>query len=109
MIPKEAFIAIASIMVIGWVFGIVCDKLLTRWTKTRKKLNKTFERRSCDTCRYEYTNPNESPCKECADDDIDLWAPADFYKCDTCRYADLPWRHEPCDSCTGGNRWEMQK
>ena len=33
MIPKEAFIALSLIMFIGWVFGIVCDKLFNAWHK----------------------------------------------------------------------------
>lgn len=34
MIPKEAFVSIASLMVLGWVFGIVCDRMILRWTQS---------------------------------------------------------------------------
>lgn len=28
MIPKEAFIALALVMVSAWAFGIVCDRMI---------------------------------------------------------------------------------
>ena len=108
MINKTAFVALSLIMVVSWAFGIVCDKMLTRWIESLSKPQKTPERRSCDTCKYEYTNPNESPCKECADDDIDRWTPAELTRCSNCRYKDTSWYEEPCDSCTG-DRWEANR
>ena len=73
-----SLLAIASIMVVGWAFGIVCDRLLTRSTKGLSEPSGESERHACDTCKYEDTNPNESPCKECAEDDMDLWEPFDM-------------------------------
>ena len=101
MINKTAFVALSLIMVVSWVFGIVCDKMITRWFNSLYKPQKTPERRSCDTCKYEYT-------KECADDDIDRWTPAELTRCSNCRYKDTSWYEEPCDSCTG-DRWEANR
>lgn len=106
MIPKEAFAAITAVMVVGWAFGVVCDRMLTHWAKTRKKPNKAAERRSCDNCKYEYTNPNESPCKECADDDIDMWTPTYIDRCDSCKHKNTPIDEGPCSDCSCGERWE---
>lgn len=78
MINKTAFVALALIMVVSWAFGAVCDRMITRFTNSLKKPKKGRERRSCGNCLYEYTNPHESPCKECADDDIDRWTPAEW-------------------------------
>lgn len=108
MINKTAFMALSLIMVVSWAFGIVCDKMLTRWFKGLSEPQKTPERRSCDTCKYEYTNPNESPCKECSEDDIDRWTPAYIDKCESCKHKDKSWYEEPCDSCTG-DRWEANR
>ena len=108
MINKTAFVALSLIMVVSWAFGAVCDRMITRWFNSLYKPQKTPERRSCDTCKYEYTNPNESPCKECADDDIDRWTPAELTRCSNCRYKDTSWYEEPCDSCTG-DRWEANR
>ena len=108
MINKTAFMALSLIMVVSWAFGAVCDRMITRWFNSLYKPQKTPERRSCDTCKYEYTNPNESPCKECADDDIDRWTPAELTRCSNCRYKDTSWYEEPCDSCTG-DRWEANR
>ena len=108
MINKTAFVALSLIMVVSWVFGAVCDRMITRWFDSLYKPQKTPERRSCDTCKYEYTNPNETPCKECADDDIDRWTPAELTRCSNCRYKDTSWYEEPCDSCTG-DRWEANR
>lgn len=108
MINKTAFMALSLIMVVSWAFGAVCDRMITRWFKSLYKPQKTPERRSCDTCKYEYTNPNESPCKECADDDIDMWTPAELMRCSNCKHKDKSWYEEPCDSCTG-DRWEANR
>ena len=108
MINKTAFVALSLIMVVSWAFGAVCDRMITRWFNSLYKPQKTPDRRSCDTCKYENTNPNESPCKECADDDIDRWTPAELTRCSNCRYKDTSWYEEPCDSCTG-DRWEANR
>lgn len=76
MINKTAFMALSLIMVVSWAFGIVCDKLLTRWFNSLSESSGEPERHACDTCKYENTNPKESPCKECAEDDMDLWEAA---------------------------------
>lgn len=109
MIPNEALLAIGSVMLVGVVFGYVMHSIVNQDTKQkhRKRLN-TIDRRTCDTCKYEFTNPNESPCKECADDVIDWWTPSDFYKCDTCRYSDLHNSESPCDLCVDGDKWETR-
>ena len=106
MIPKEAFMALSLIMGVSLAFGIVCDRMITRWIKSLSKPHKKPERRSCDNCKYEYTNPHDSPCKECADDDIDMWTPADG--CSSCRHKNKSWYDEPCDTCTG-DMWEAER
>lgn len=72
-----SLLAIASIMVVGWAFGIVCDRLLTRSTKGFSEPSDEPERHACDTCKYDETNPKDYPCCECAEDDMDLWEAAD--------------------------------
>jgi hypothetical protein len=109
MINKTAFVALSLIMVVSWVFGAVCDRMITRWFNSLYKPQKTPERRSCDTCKYEHTNPNESPCKECADDDIDMWQPGYITRCETCKWEGTPWNDEPCYGCSCGDRWEANR
>lgn len=109
MINRTAFMALSLIMVVSWAFGIVCDKMITRWFESLYKPQKTPERRSCDTCKYEYTDPKESPCKECADDDVDMWTPAYIDKCDTCIHKNKTWDEEPCDECACGEKWEANR
>ena len=109
MINRTAFVALLLIMVVSWVFGIVCDKMLTRWLESLSKPQETPERRSCDTCKFEYSNPLESPCKECADDDIDMWQPGYITRCETCKWEDTPWDDEPCYGCSCGDRWEANR
>lgn len=108
MINKTAFVALMLIMVVSWMFGIVCDEMLTRWLESLSEANNTPERRSCDNCKYEYTNPLESPCKECADGEVDYWTPAELTRCSNCKHKDKSWYEEPCDSCTG-DRWEANR
>ena len=79
MINKTAFAALSLIMAVAWAFGIVCDRLLTRWFHSLSEPQDKPERRACDTCKYEYTNPKEYPCNECAEDDMDLWEATDEY------------------------------
>ena len=73
-----SLIAIGSVMALCWVFGIVCDRIFTRWFDSLREPQNEPQRHACDTCKYEDTNPNESPCKECAEDDMDLWEPFDM-------------------------------
>ena len=69
-----SLLAIASIMVLGWLFGIVCDRLITRWSQGHTEPDNETEKRSCDTCRYGKVRPQDEPCCDCLqDDDIDRW------------------------------------
>ena len=80
MINKTAFMALSLIMVVSWGFGIVCDKLLTRWLNGLSDPQDKPERHACDTCKYEDTNPKRFPCNVCAEDDMDLWEASDEYQ-----------------------------
>ena len=74
-----SLLAIASIMVVGWAFGIVCDRLITRWSQGHTEPDNEPEKRSCDTCRYGKVRPQDEPCCDCLqDDDMDLWEPFDM-------------------------------
>ena len=77
MINRTAFMALALIMGVSWSFGIVCDRMLTRWIKSLSEPQSEPERHACDTCKYDETNPKDYPCCECAEDDMDLWEAAD--------------------------------
>ena len=107
MINKTAFMALSLIMVVSLAFGAVCDRMITRWFNSLSKSQETPERRSCDNCKYEYTNPLESPCKDCADGEVDYWTPTDI--CDNCKHKDKSWYDEPCDECSCGDNWEADK
>ena len=79
-----SLLAIASIMVLGWLFGIVCDRLLVRWLE------------------------GHSETTQDGSEDHDRWEgdPEPTRRCDTCKHDDLTWYDEPCDSCCGFSRWE---
>lgn len=75
MIPKSAFIALTTLMLSAWAFGIVCDRLLTGWLQTHAdQHDQDPPRHGCDTCRFSGVDPREEPCLTCVtDDDIDMW------------------------------------
>ena len=102
-----ALLAIASVLAVGSAFGFAMRGVIAREMRS-KKANEKTRVHSCDGCKYEHTNPNESPCKECADDDIDLWTPAHIDKCDSCRHRNRSWLEEPCVECTG-DKWEERR
>jgi hypothetical protein len=84
MIPKEAFLSIAAVMVLGWLFGIVCDRMFIRWAES-------------------HSEPPEYA-------DHDRWEedPEPTRRCDTCKHDGLTLYDEPCDSCCGFSRWEAE-
>lgn len=109
MINRTAFVALSLIMVVSWVFGAVCDRMITRWFNSLSEPSDEPVRHACDTCRYEDTNPTMSPCRECAEDGIDMWEPATLVYCETCKWKSLMWYDEPCDECSCGDNWEADK
>lgn len=78
MIPKEAFWSIAAVMGVFWIFGVVCDRLIIKWTESR-------------------TEPEENPDHERWEED-----PDPTYKCSTCKWEGKSCLEEPCKSCREG-------
>ena len=75
-----SLLAIASIMVLGWLFGIVCDRLLVRWFEGHSEATQdgsedhdrwendpepTEPEHVCDTCKYNEFNEWYEPCLHC--------------------------------------------
>ena len=74
MIPKTAFAALTILTVAAWLFGIVCDRLLTGWLQTHDdQHDQDPPRHGCDTCKFSGVDPREEPCVDCANGDIDRW------------------------------------
>ena len=80
--------AIALLMVVGWAFGIACDRLLIRWSKSHLD---TSEDGSADHDRWE-DDPEPTELE---------------HVCDTCKYNEFNEWYEPCLHC-GKNyeKWE---
>ena len=70
-----SLIAIASVMAVSWAFGVVCDRIFTRWIESLK-------------------TPSDGGSE---DPDIDL------VMCKDCIFRDKTLFEEPCISCTGAN------
>lgn len=74
MIPKEAFWPITAVMVLGWIFGIFCNRLFSAWLQTHDdQHDQDPPRHGCDTCKFSGVDPREEPCVDCANGDIDRW------------------------------------
>lgn len=78
MIPKEAFWSIAAVMGVFWIFGVVCDRLIIKWTESR-------------------TEPEENPDHERWEEDPE---PSIKKSCANCRHVETAWRADPCTKCT---------
>lgn len=103
-----SLIAIGSVLVVGVAFGFVMRGWFNNITKNSENNHKEDDKRSCDNCKFECTNPNEYPCNECADGDIDYWTPSHINKCDTCKHKNKTWFDDPCSHCNG-DKWERIK
>ena len=70
MIPKTAFIAITAVMVLGWLFGIVCDRMFTRWSGSRSEPpeDPDIVRYTCDNCKHKDLSWYDEPCDSCTGD-----------------------------------------
>ena len=91
MIPKEAFIALALVMVSSWAFGIVCDRMFSAWLQG-------------------HTDGTEDDTEDGTEADHDRWEddPEPTNRCDTCRWEKVPpWDEEAhCSACDGYDGWE---
>ena len=79
--------AIALLMVVGWAFGIVCDRLLIRWSKshldTSEDGTEDHDRweddpeptNTCDTCKWDKITVWDAECYHC--NDYDKWEAKD--------------------------------
>ena len=81
-----SLLAIASIMVVGWAFGIVCDRLLVRW----------FE--------------GHSEATQYGSEDHDRWEddPVPTMPCRGCLHEETSMFDEPCLSCIQTSEWEKR-
>ena len=82
-----SLLAIASIMVLGWVFGIVCDRLLVRW---------------CE---------GHSEATQDGSEDHDRWEddPVSTNMCDTCKWDRVPLWNADCYKCNDYDKWEAKE
>lgn len=96
MIPKEAFAAIAAVMVVSCAFGYVLRGI---GEKNRKTDSEWFlNGLSADHDRWE---DDPEPTRNRQDDII--------HDCYTCKYAEETTGDEPCDSCITYTKWERMK
>ena len=81
-----SLLAIASIMVLGWLFGIVCDRLLVRWAQS-------------------HTDGSED-----ATEDHERWEadPVPTMPCRGCLHEETSMFDEPCLSCIQTSEWEKK-
>jgi len=68
MIPKEAFWSITAVMVLGWIFGIVCDRMFTRWAESHSEPPE-----DADHDRWEEDPEPTMPCIGCPDENTSMF------------------------------------
>ena len=83
MIPKEAFWSITAVMVLGWLFGIVCDRMFTRWEEGHSEAHQDG---SEDHDRWEDDPVPTMPCRGCLHEETSMF-------------------DEPCLSCIQTSDW----
>lgn len=96
MIPKEAFGAIAAVMGVCWVFGIVCDRLVIEWIQSQAETE--------DDPDHDRWEDDPEPTCESAEN------PAEERLCVTCKCRKFSFMHEPCLSCgLERKNWEAKE
>lgn len=65
-----SLIAIASVMAVSWAFGVVCDRIFTRWHKslTEPSEDTDIVRYTCDNCKHKNLSWYDEPCDSCTGD-----------------------------------------
>jgi len=68
--------ALIACCLIGMAMGIVAYASIARELRESAEDDTEKEQRTCETCRYGKTRPQDDPCCDCLqDDDIDRWEP----------------------------------